>query len=202
METGLEGKPWYVGLGIGLVIGLVIFLAYHLHFADGVRNEIADKDARIAELQTKIQEGQNALRELPRFEAEAENLKRELDRLLLILPARKNTQDLIRRIRQLTEQQGFNMRVFDPAEKETDKDFYKEWPIKIDLDGGYHELAVFFDRIADFKRIINIDNLRISANRSADYTIAARFTAKTFVYKERPASDDAGGSVAAQRGAR
>ena len=67
------------------------------------------------------------------------------------------------------------------------KDFYSEWPIVINLTGGYHNLALFFDRISRFSRIINIENLNIAAARgSGDQTIAATFTVKTFIYKELP----------------
>lgn len=191
METGLEGKPWYFGFGLGLVVTLGLFAAYHFKLSEGVRGEISSQESRIQTLQQGISKGQAAKLRLPQLRDQAEILKLELDKLLRILPARRNTQELIRRIRVLTEQAGFNLKVFDPAERETDREFYKEWPIKMDLDGGYHELALFFDRISRLSRIINIDNLRITARRSQDqHTISARFTAKTFVYNE-PAPDEA-----------
>lgn len=184
METGLEGKPWYIGLAIGLSIGLGVFLLFHLKLFDGTREEISRKASRIRELEIKVAEGQQAKRRLPQFRDEVELLEADLQQLLKILPARKNTPELIRRIRVLTEQAGFDLKVFDPAERETDRGFYKEWPIKIDLVGGYHELALFFDRVSRFRRIINIDNLRISSLRSGRHTVSANFEAKTFVYKE------------------
>lgn len=184
METGLEGKPWYLGAGIGLVLGIVLAFLLHQYAYQGKRDQIAAQEKRISDLQRKVQEGQNAKRQLPQFREEVRRLELDLDKLLRILPARKNTPDLIRRIRTLTEQAGFDLRVFDPAEKETDREFYREWPIKIDLQGDYHELALFFDRISRFSRIINIDNLQVTAMNNPRHTVQARFTAKTFVYKE------------------
>ena len=189
METGLEGKPWYLGAAIGLVLGVVAAVLLHLYAYQGKRDEIAAQERRISDLQRKVQEGQNAKRQLPQFREEVRRLELDLEKLLRILPARKNTPDLIRRIRTLTEQAGFDLRVFDPAERETDREFYKEWPINIDLQGDYHELALFFDRISRFSRIINIDNLQVTALNSSRHTIQARFTAKTFVYKEPEAAE-------------
>lgn len=199
METGLEGKPWYYGLAVGLGIGIAVFLLYHFKLSEGTRNEIAKVEQRNQTLQQKIQEGRNAERREKQFEQEVARLKDELDQLLKILPARRETPDLIRKIRILTEQAGFSLRVFDPTERLRDREFYRVWPIKIDLLGGYHELAQFFDQISRLTRIINIQNLRITARRNQSrHSLTARFTAETFVYKEPP--EEEGGD--SQRGAR
>lgn len=194
METGLEGKPWYYGLAVGLGIGIAVFLLYHLKLSEGTHKEIAKVDSRIQNLQQKIQEGRNAQRREKQFEEEVKRLKDELTQLLKILPARRETPDLIRKVRILTEQAGFSLRVFDPTERLSDREFYRVWPIKIDLLGGYHELAQFFDQISRLTRIINIRNLRITARRNQSrHSLTARFTAETFVYKEPPEEQDSSG---------
>lgn len=188
MQTGLEGKPWYVGLAAGLVTGAVLLgLGYYLKLSP-MRKELEGKKARLAELQTKIEEGEAAARELPRFQEEVHQLELELDKLLRILPARRNTPDLLRRIRSLAEQGDFALKRFTPGPL-ADQDFYSEWPIAIDVEGSYHNLALFFDRISRFSRIINIENLKITAFQArtgggSGHSIKATFNAKTFVYKE------------------
>ena len=194
METGLENKPPYYGLIIGLAIGLALWGLYHFQLSDGVRREIDSTQQKIDQLQVKIQEGKAAKQQLPQFTDQVRRLELELDKLLKILPARRNTQELIRRIRVLTEQAGFDMLNFDPAESEVDREIYKEWPIRINIRGGYHELALFFDRVSRMRRIINIENLQLTANTNQDrHTLNARFTAKTFVYKETEPAEDEGG---------
>ena len=185
METGLEGKPWYFGLAIGLAVTLIASALYHFKLSEGQRTRIARAESRKADLEQKIAEGLAAQKKLPQFREQVRLLEVELDKLLKILPPRRNTQELIRRFRVLTEQAGFNLRVFDPAERLVDREFFKVWDIKVDLSGGYHELALFFDRVSRLSRIINIDDLSITANRNqSTYSLTARFKAKTFVYKE------------------
>jgi Tfp pilus assembly protein PilO len=139
---------------------------------------------KLKELQVKIQEGRTAQAQLPQFREEVRQLELELDKLLRILPARRNTPDLLRRIRALAEQGDFVLKRFTPGGM-TDKEFYSEWPIQIDVEGTYHNLALFFDRISRFSRIINIEDLNVSAfTGKGPHTIAASFKAKTFVYKE------------------
>ena len=185
MKTGLEGKPWYFGAGIGVVVGAVIFGLGWWRLIQPIKDEIARGEGTLAELQTKIQEGRAAKQQLPKFREEVRQLELELDKLLRILPARRNTPDLLRRIRSLAEQGDFALKRFTPKELQ-DKEFFSEWPIEVALDGTYHNLALFFDRISRFSRIINIENLQINTipDPKSPHTISASFNAKTFVYKE------------------
>jgi len=192
MKTGLEGKPWYVGLAAGLITaGLLLGLAYW-QILDPMYDTIKDQKDQLQKLQTKIQEGRAAQAQLPQFREEVRQLELELDKLLRILPARRNTPDLLRRIRALAEQGDFVLKRFTPGTL-TDKEFFSEWPIQVEVEGTYHNLALFFDRISRFSRIINIEDLNINAYQGkGPHTIAAAFKALTFVYKEptAPSKED------------
>lgn len=201
MKTGLEGKPWYVGAGVGLGLGVVVFGLGWWQFLQPMKDQLEAGERTLGELQTKIQEGRAAEQQLPKFREEVHQLEVELDKLLRILPARRNTPDLLRRIRSLAEQGDFALKRFTPGNL-SDKEFFSEWPIAINIDGTYHNLALFFDRISRFSRIINIEDLSISAISVGPHTITASFTAKTFVYKEATPGPAAGpGGPAPQAGA-
>lgn len=203
-KTGLEGKPWYFGLGVGLGLGLVIFGLGYWQYLQPKKDELARMEGELQGLQTKIQEGRAAQQQLPKFREEVRQLELELDKLLRILPARRNTADLLRRIRSLAEQGDFNLRRFTPGQL-SDREFFSEWPIGVSVEGTYHNLALFFDRISRFSRIINIEDLGITAmpKVDGDHTITATFSAKTFVYKEAPPVEEttaAGTGKAAEGG--
>ncbi|HWM94815.1 MAG TPA: type 4a pilus biogenesis protein PilO [Thermoanaerobaculia bacterium] len=184
-KTGLEGKPWYYGLGIGLGLGAAIFFVVNWQVLGPMKETLAAGEQQLEDLQAKIQEGRAAKQQLPRFRDEVRQLEMELDKLLRILPARRNTPDLLRRIRSLAEQGDFALRRFTPGQL-SDREFFSEWPIAVSVEGSYHNLALFFDRISRFSRIINIENLNIVAlpSNKGTHTLAANFSAKTFVYKE------------------
>jgi type IV pilus assembly protein PilO len=198
LRTGLEGKPWYIGLGVGLGVGLLLFGAGYWRVLQPLRDDYDRSELKLSELQNKLQEGRAAKQELPKFREEVRQLELELDKLLRILPARRNTPDLMRRIRSLAEQGDFSLKKFNPRTL-SDKEFFSEWPIEVDLDGSYHNLALFFDRISRFSRIINVEDLLVNAlpvvknpkdpNAVSPHTITATFIAKTFVYKE-PTPED------------
>lgn len=197
MQTGLEGRPWYYGAIMGLIVAaLIVGIGYKVKI-EAQKAEIERQEGRLATLQQKISEGRAAERQLPQFREAVRALEVELDKLLRILPARRNTPELLRRIRALVDQGDFGFRRFTPGGF-VDRDFYSEWPIKIDLTGDYHNLALFFDRISRFSRIINIENLNVGARPGqGGQTISANFTAKTFIYKEPPEEQSTDGTAGA-----
>lgn len=185
IETGLEGKPWYYGLIVGLVAAGIIFGLTHYLLFGKMKQEITRMENRLGDLQTQIQEGLSAQRRLPQFREQVRRLELELDKLLRILPARLNTQEILRNVRTLAEQGDFDLKVFQPGSL-VEREFYKEWPITISLDGQYHNLAVFFDKIRRYPRIFNIENLDMRAikDQQGGHTLSTSFVAKTFVYSE------------------
>ncbi|NJL29212.1 MAG: type 4a pilus biogenesis protein PilO [Thermoanaerobaculia bacterium] len=185
IETGLEGKPWYVSAIVGAVLaGAIVFCAHYVQFTK-MNGQLVRMDTELSKLQAQINEGRAAQASLERFREEVHVLELELEKLLGILPPKRNTDDLLRRVRNLTEQGDFTLLRFTPGALKR-QDFYSEWPIRIQLEGSYHDLALFFDRVSRFKRIINIDQLKIGAlrNQGRTQTITATFTASTFLYNE------------------
>ncbi len=184
METGLEGKPWYYGAGIAaLVVAALVAGGYYGKF-EKMKRDIRRQGTTLEDLQAKIKEGEAAERQLPQFQEEVERLELELDKLLRILPSQRKTEEILRRIRSLTEQGDFLLVRFSPRSVRQLDDFYSEWAIQIELEGSYHNLALFFDRVSRFSRIMNVEDLRISPHKGKDnqhHTIKARFMFKTFL---------------------
>lgn len=191
MQTGLEGKPWYVGLGVGLLVGGLLVFAGHRVKLGPMNEQIKGQEERLADLQRQIQRGEAAKEQLPQFRERVRRLELDLEKLLRILPDRRNVHELLRQVRALAEREDFNLKKFTPG-TEVEQEFISEWPITLQLEGNYHNLARFFDRMSRFSRIINVDNLNIRAmnNATASRSIDASFVAKTFVYKEQPAEDE------------
>lgn len=183
----LEERRWYVALGIGLAFGAALAFAVHYAWLRGLNEEIRTKRAELDGLQQEIQKGRAAERKLSQFREEVRRLEVDLSKLLQILPSKRNTEDLIKRIETLTRQGDFSLKRFTPGEF-SNKDFYAEWPITIQLDGTYHNLALFFDRMSRFSRIINVEEMKINGISDPGKSIGANFVAKTFIYtgEEKP----------------
>jgi type IV pilus assembly protein PilO len=188
MAFDLNEKPIWVPLAIGLALGVAMFWAANQYIFKEIRKEIAKIEDNIDSLEREIEKGLAAKRDLPRLEEDIRNYELELERLRKILPTRRETDHLIKKLKQLTERGNFRLTRFSP-QAPVDRDFIQEWPINVELDGTYHELGLFFDRLSRFPRIINVTHLRLMPLKGrAEFTIHASFTKVTFIYRE-----DAGG---------
>src|SRR5215471_14041822 len=168
LELKMEDKPWYYALGVGVIFGAIMAGIVQYAWLDSLNQEIA--------------KGRAAERKLSQFREEVKRLELELSKLLQILPSKRNTEELIKRIETLTRQGDFTLKTFKPGDF-VQKDFYAEWPIQVAVEGTYHNLALFFDRMSRFSRIINVEDLKIGALSDAPgKSISSTFTAKTFIY--------------------
>ncbi len=182
LDLKLEEKKWQVALGLGLFIGVLLAGGVHYAWIRKVNEDIVRKQTQLKGLQEEIAKGRAAERKLSQFREEVKRLELELSKLLQILPSSRNTEELIKRIETLTRQGDFTLKRFTPAEP-VNKEFYAEYPIDISLDGTYHNLALLFDRMSRFSRIINVEDLKIAnLETSPGKSISAQFVAKTFIY--------------------
>ncbi len=180
--VAIEEKPWYYALGVGLAVGIALAAAVHYFWFKPLNAEIQSKKTELEGLNQEIQKGRAAERKLSQFREEVKRLELELSKLLQILPSKRNTEELIKRIETLTRQGDFTLKKFTPGEF-VQKEFYAEWPIDIQVEGTYHNLALFFDRMSRFSRIVNVEDLKIGAlNDVPGKSIASSFVAKTFIY--------------------
>jgi Tfp pilus assembly protein PilO len=190
----MEDRPWYYALGVGIVVGAVLAGAVHYAWFRPLNAEIASKKTELEGLNQEIAKGRAAERKLSQFREEVKRLELELSKLLQILPSKRNTEELIKRIETLTRQGDFTLKTFKPGDF-VQKDFYAEWPITVAVEGTYHNLALFFDRMSRFSRIVNVEDLKVGAlDAVAGKSIQSNFIAKTFIYT----GDEAGQATAAQ----
>jgi type IV pilus assembly protein PilO len=171
-------------LSIALVA--VAWMAYPNFGEMSKRN--AGERSKLEGLQMEIRKGQAIEAKLPEFEREIENLQVKLNDLLQILPTEPETGELLKWVKNLTDQSNLELMQFNPGALRP-VEFYKEFPIHMEILGDYHDLGVFFDRISKYSRIINVSGVNISARRQGRQSISSNFTATTFVYE-----DDQGGA--------
>jgi type IV pilus assembly protein PilO len=159
-------------------------------------NEMSKRNAgersKLEGLQAEIRKGQAIEAKLPEFEREIENLQVKLSDLLAILPTEPETGELLKWVKNLADQSNLDLMQFNPQPLHA-VEFYKEFPIQMEIVGDYHDLGVFFDRISKYSRIINVSNVVIGARNQGKGSITSHFTATTFVYDDKGAQQQQGG---------
>lgn len=184
----LPGKPWYYGFIIGLVGAALIVAGVHYLAVDKINQQIASAETELDELQKKIEAGRSAEKKLPQFREEVRRLEQELEKLRRILPSTRNTEEIIKKIKALVDQGNLGLRdlKFPDPVPSSESEVYADWNISVAVEGTYHNLAILFDRLSNFSRIVNVEKFAINAtNPQGETTIRADFVARTFVYIER-----------------
>ena len=205
MNTSLSRLPWYgqIGVFVGLaLLGVGLFWYFYVQPTEA---SLATRRAELESLRGEIARGLVTARRLPEFRAEVGGLQKQLDSLRIVLPEERDVSDLLRRVQAMATESNLTIQGFSP-QAITTRELHAEWPIGLKVEGTYHDLGTFLERVSKFPRIINVTNLTIRAlpgNVPAGApTITAETTATTFVLIEpQSAADAPGGRGRGGRGA-
>ena len=174
-------------LGVAAFAAIVIGGLFYWQYWGPAVEEERTKTAQLDKLRQEIRQLEVTASKLQDFQREVALLEAKLETLKRILPPEKETPDLMRRVQSLAAQSNLVIKTFTPAAT-VNKEFYQEWPINMAVDGSYHNLGYFFDRVSRLSRLVNVGSLRItsSQNQTASRTISANCVATTFVYLDTP----------------
>jgi type IV pilus assembly protein PilO len=201
MNISLVKLPWYAQVGAFLGLSLVALAGFYFLYVSPTRADMASQQQKLDALRAEIAKSLAVARQLPEFRTQVAELEGRLEGLKAVLPEEKDVADLLRRIQTLAVQSNLTITGFKPGAVVT-RELHAEWPITLDLDGNYHNLGTFFDRISKFSRIINIDGVTIRAKDKPEgtSTITAECVATTFVLLESAKTPPAQPAGAAKKG--
>ncbi len=188
MNLSLNKLPWYGQ--VAAVVGLSIAGtgAFWYSYVQPAEESLATRRVELATVRGEIDRGLATARRLPEFRREVADLQVQLDGLRAVLPDERDVADLLRRVQATATQSNLTILGFTPQAVAT-RELHAEWPIGLRLEGTYHDLGAFLERISKFPRIINVSGITITANEDAATagTITAECIATTFVLLDPPA---------------
>jgi type IV pilus assembly protein PilO len=187
MNFSLSKMPWHAQLGAFAALSLAAVGVFWNFYAKPAAASIAQREVELSMVRADIQRGLTTARRLPEFRAQVADLEMQLERLRPVLPDEKDVADLLRRLQGMATQSNLSIREFSPKPVAA-RQMYAEWPIGLQLDGTYHNLGAFLERVSKFPRIINVTSIHIKASDARTpgaATISADCTATTFVLVEQ-----------------
>ena len=172
-------------LMVSVAVAALILVGFYYGYWSGAVEEEKQKSTRLEGLRQEIRQLEVTANKLQEFQREVAQLEAKLETLQRILPPEKETPDLMRKVQSLAAQSNLTIKNFTPSAV-VNRDFYQEWPINMAVDGSYHNLGIFFDRVSRLSRLVNIGNIKISSrgDQTVSNTISANCVATTFVYVE------------------
>ena len=173
--------PKAVRLAIVSGVLLLILGGYWFFLYQPQADQLATQREEAQQLQRELSNIRAVVTNIAAFEEEVEQLEHELKIALKQLPNGKQFEDLLRDISTAGKQVGVSIESIS-RENEVPHDFYAEVPFQLVIEGTYHDLARFFERVGKLPRIVNVGslNIKVAKESRSGTLLRVEGTATTF----------------------
>lgn len=146
-----------------ILVGVIaaIGFGYYMMFRIPQQEVLEQLQGEITRLTGERDKAAGIAEHLDEYKAEVARLQEDLERAKALLPNDREIDDLLKSVANLGKKVGLQFLLFRPL-PESQRDFYAEVPVEISISGGYHEVALFFAKVGQLKRIVNIQNVTMS----------------------------------------
>lgn len=153
-----------VGLLLLLLVGILVGFYYYI--VEPKSAEIAGLQADIGKLDGDIQTLTIKVKHLDELIAASKQLEIELTKKKERLPPEEEAVMLLKQVSDLAIRLGLDIKLWKPSAKSEDPSkLFVRMPVNVEVSGGYHTAALFFDRINGLPRIITVSGLKIGSAR-------------------------------------
>ncbi len=173
----------------GSVAGIVLLLsALNFFFAvQPLQDQIAEQENQQRNLDRQLAEKQEIAQNLNERRREMDILEQRLAEALTELPEKKEIDELLAQLNDVGKKAGLEISRVEPG-AEAPATFFSKIPIRMAVSGNYHEIAMFLQEIANMRRIVNVNNIRLASPtvKSEKVVLNSEFLATTFRFVEQP----------------
>ena len=165
-----------------LMFGLAGF--WYLTFYAETVESIRSQKLKSAQLAQSYEDEKLQEKKLKELESVIEGLRNERNRMRSALPESLNLDDFLQNVENAALAAGLKLVEFIP-EEQTQSELYVRIPVSLKLVGRYSELISFFDSLRTLDRIVNVENIQLSAmeRTEARQLVEASCIATTFMYR-------------------
>jgi type IV pilus assembly protein PilO len=174
----------------GALLGVFFFTHFVPFGYPNKAEEITTLKADYEKKSTELARARATVADLPRFEAEYEQHHDRWAMAAELLPADRQLPALLRKITLSAQQTGVEFVSFRPSSNRVEE-YLTQVPLDIQVNGGYHQVGSFLAELANMRRIITVENVRLKTNsdkESSLLTTTAEFTASAYCLNTSPAA--------------
>lgn len=173
----------FKGVAIGMICIGVLGLGVYLDTMGQIQ-ELRQAQGKELELKKSFEEKQAKAVNLAAYQKQMEEMQKVFGELLRQLPSKTEVAALLVDISQVGVASGLEFELFKP-EPEVPVEFYAELPIKIRVNGTYHEFGNFVSGVAALPRIVTLHDFTVTQPKDKDKKkggLVMEATAKTYRY--------------------
>lgn len=160
----LRSIPLVQKLGLLLMVLAGIIVGFYYYVAEPKSAEIAGLQGTIGSLDSEIQTLTIKVKHLDELIAASKQLEIELATKKERLPPEEEAVMLLKQVSDLGIRLGLDVKLWKPnAKSEDPSKLFVRMPVNVEVSGGYHTAALFFDRINAMPRIVTVSGLKMGA---------------------------------------
>jgi type IV pilus assembly protein PilO len=178
----------------GLILCLIFLLLgyfYYSYFYEAALEKKRGLSDRLLSLQNEIAEKQLIVKQIEKYKKELVVLREDLRVALTRLPEQKEIPGLLDSVSEVGRKVDLEFLLFQPMDP-VSKEFYAEIPVKVEVTGSYHDIALFFEKVAKLPRIMNIVDVSIKRKKNEEeksYTLLTSCLVRTYMFLEKVNED-------------
>ena len=178
---------------VGFLAGVFGYFFYYPQY-----NRLDKMTGQLKQLEQQLATAKIAAAQIVRFRQEMKDAEEDFRISRNALPDKEEIPLLLTGISQFGHDAGLDFILFEPK-PEIVRDFYAEIPVSVTVSGNYHNVGVFFDKVSNLHRIVNIKDIKMvppvkdlkTASPANDATrLVTSCTAVTYKFVETPAAAD------------
>lgn len=151
-----------VGLLTLVLVGILVGFYYQI--VEPKSTEIEGLQGTIGKLDNEIQTLTIKVKHLDELIAASKQLEIELAKKKERLPPEEEAVMLLKQVSDLGVRLGLDIRLWRPGAKAEDPSkLFVRMPVNVEVSGGYHTAAIFFDRINSLPRIVTVSGLKMGS---------------------------------------
>jgi type IV pilus assembly protein PilO len=156
------------------IIAIFVFVLFKPKLA-----QISNLKTQLKTLEQKLVVAKKNAANLKTFQKKMEEAEVQFKTAMRQLPEKEEIPSLLTSISRSGQDVGLEFLLFEPK-SEVRKEFYAEIPVAMQVKGGFHDLAIFFDKVARLSRIVNLKNITMGRDNE---TMALNTTCTAVTYK-------------------
>ncbi len=160
----LRSIPLIQKVGLLLMVLAGIIVGFYYYVAEPKSAEIVALQGSIGTLDSEIQTLTIKVKHLDELIAANKQLEIELAKKKERLPPEEEAVMLLKQVSDLGIRLGLDIKLWKPSPKSEDASkLFVRMPVNVEVSGGYHTAALFFDRINSMPRIVTVSGLKMGA---------------------------------------
>jgi type IV pilus assembly protein PilO len=160
----LRSIPLVQKVGLLLMVLAGIIVGFYYYVAEPKSSEIAGLQVAIGALDSEIQTLTIKVKHLDELIAASKQLEIELAKKKERLPPEEEAVMLLKQVSDLGIRLGLDIKLWKPSPKSEDSSkLFVRMPVNVEVSGGYHTAALFFDRINALPRIVTVSGVKMGA---------------------------------------